>query len=87
LEGESLEPLAQLASLKELVVSRSDDAELELHIKQLLSSAEQGCLLTIELPYGTSGPVVDQIKAAQAVLVAERGNRKVPLVQVQPRLW
>jgi hypothetical protein len=66
------------------VLTNSDDAEAELHTKRLLSSAVQGCLLRIELPRRISRPVLERIKAAQGALIAERGSRNVPLMNVLP---
>jgi hypothetical protein len=54
------------------------DAEPELRVQQLLSSAVQGFLLKVVLTH--TSPCLDQIKAGHATLVAERGTRNVPVL-------
>jgi hypothetical protein len=74
-----------MASLRELVLESLPDAEPELRLQHLLSSAGQGDLLQVVLSHRV--PCLDQIKAVHATLVAERGTRNVPILIVGVSRW
>jgi hypothetical protein len=76
-------PLAQLSSLRGLVLQGQGHQKLQ-HVMELLSSAVQGCMLKVEVWDRWGGKVQrDQVIAARAALVAEKGSRNVPILVLQ----
>jgi hypothetical protein len=86
LEKDSLEPLAQLSSLKTLALKVSSEGQLQ-PLQKLLSSAVQGCLLRVELCDDTSVHMVQQVRAVREAVVEEKGSRNVPGLMVRKPWW
>jgi hypothetical protein len=82
LEADSWAPLAQLSSLRGLVVEGQGHPKPH-DVLQLLSSAVQGCLLKIEVMICCwNQQQRSHVTAARAGLVAEKGSRNVPLLDL-----
>jgi hypothetical protein len=77
----SLEPLSTLSSLRHLILAGSPYIKKQA-VTHLLSSAEQGCLLKMELVECLSPEVEQECLKARAALVAEKGSRNVPRLEI-----
>jgi hypothetical protein len=79
---DSLEPLAQLRSLRQLFLDLS--SIMRKHgtkpVVGLLASAVRGCLLKIQDTDYTAEHLEAELISARDALVAERGSRNVPAV-------
>jgi hypothetical protein len=83
MEADSLAPLTQLSSLRVLVVEGQRHPQ-PVDVLPLLSSAMQGCLLKIKTGgCWWSQQQKDQVIAARAALVAEKGSRNVPVLDLR----
>jgi hypothetical protein len=84
LDPDTLEPLAQLSSLRQLVLGRGSVTQAQPVI-HLLSFATQGCLLRIRLTEDVEQHVCSEAIGARAALKAKRGGGMVPLLEVVRR--
>jgi hypothetical protein len=80
----SLEPVAQLRSLRQLLLELSGiTAQYGTQlVVDLLSSAVQGCLLKIQKKGHTPNDVRAELVRSRDALVAERGSRNVPVLRI-----
>jgi hypothetical protein len=81
LDPDSLDPLAQLASLRELFLPLYTGLTVAA-LEGLMSTAVQGCLLRITVAFKhVSSPIEDYAGMRQRV-VAQRGSRDTPVLRI-----
>jgi hypothetical protein len=78
LDPDSLDPLAQLASLRELNLVRCSGVTLET-LERLFSTSVTGCMLKVTVSDSMPAEACRQMRQA---VIAQRGSRDTPLLQI-----
>jgi hypothetical protein len=86
LELNSLEPLAQLSSLRGLRIQGEPEAHplQSVALAGLLTTAGQGDQLQVYLSSCVRPEVAEECRQARAALVKERGGLSVPRLEISP---
>jgi hypothetical protein len=81
LDPDSLEPLAQLASLRELYLPLYTGVSVA-SMERLLSTSVQGCLLRITLSFTDDSLPTEDYGQMRERVVAQRGSRDTPVLRI-----
>jgi hypothetical protein len=80
LDVDSLDPLAHVASLRELVLRYCDGITVA-SVERLLSTSVQGCLLLVDVTATPAQLPAEACLEMRARVVAKQGSRDTPVLQ------